>query len=978
MTLPVGKTPPSSRAADPAAPRRAAALPHLALRQLHTLRGLLQLAWWRLRYYSGLSLLALIGIILAVGLVTSAAFFAQAVDQVMLDRELAEYTRITQRPPFAARVFVASSPTVPLTLSRVEALGRQVADTLGDEVGLPVREVVLFADSGNRGVFPRADDTRYTTPRALVAAAALYVSDLAPNIQIELGAPYIDQDADQDAPNPILNVWLHQTLGEQLGVQIGDTFELDIPAAQGGRVPFQVAGLWTPIDPKAAFWFNDPNQLLVEKLIVTRADYERWVAPSLNPQVRTATWQIILDESAAIPAKARDYKEGFERAGTLIPRYLPDVRITTPTLTLEKFVGQQTALTTLLLGFNVPGLGFLLYFLILTSAVIAYWQRRETSVLRSRGISRSGILNFTFFEAVILFLVGAPIGLGVGLLLARGMGYTTSFLNFTLRAPLPVSLNGINLPLTLATLGIVLIAKLWTTGASANATIVTQTREHARPTQGPFWYRYYLDLFLLIPTFYAYQQLLNRGSLAALVQDRPEDLYQDPLLILVPGLFIISLALLAMRLFPLLMRILDQVARWVGWMPGYLGLRQLGRQSHAYINPLLLVIVSLALGVYTLSMAASLDRWLGDRVFHAIGSDYAFTPFSETDAMGEFTPGAEWMPPIDEFRLLPGVVQAARVADYDTEISIPTGQADRRIAARFMAIDRLDFPLAAWHRSDYARESMGALMNRLALHPDGILVSQAFLDTYGYQIGDRVAMLIVPDFSLFVRESFTIVGVYTYFPTVQNDETVVVGNLDYIISFFGITMPHDIWLRLEPGTDRAALPATIATTGVATIDVRDAADSLGSAQAQLERVGVFGTLTVSFLAAALMAALGLLTYSYASLHERLYLFSVLRAVGLARKEIVSQVALEYVVLTAYGAVAGVLCGSLAARLFVPLFRMSGDTGTPLPPLLPVIDQERILPLVLVFSVVMIGLELLIISTAFYRRLATALRMGHQG
>ena len=127
-----------------------------------------------------------------------------------------------------------------------------------------------------------------------------------------------------------------------------------------------------------------------------------------------------------------------------------------------------------------------------------------------------------------------------------------------------------------------------------------------------------------------------------------------------------------------------------------------------------------------------------------------------------------------------------------------------------------------------------------------------------------------------------------------------------------------------------------------------------------------------------MAALGLLTYSYASLHERLYLFSVLRAVGLARKEIVSQVALEYVVLTAYGAVAGVLCGSLAARLFVPLFRMSGDTGTPLPPLLPVIDQERILPLVLVFSVVMIGLELLIISTAFYRRLATALRMGHQG
>ena len=101
----------------------------------------------------------------------------------------------------------------------------------------------------------------------------------------------------------------------------------------------------------------------------------------------------------------------------------------------------------------------------------------------------------------------------------------------------------------------------------------------------------------------------------------PEDLYQDPLLILVPGLFIITFALIAMRFFPLLMRLFDLVARRVKWLPGYLALRQLGRQSHAYINPLLLVIVSLALGVYTLSMAASMDRWLEDRVYHQVGAD---------------------------------------------------------------------------------------------------------------------------------------------------------------------------------------------------------------------------------------------------------------------------------------------------------------------------------------------------------------------
>src|SRR5690606_10277483 len=144
-------------------------------------------------------------------------------------------------------------------------------------------------------------------------------------------------------------------------------------------------------------------------LFVRAEDYQARVEPALNVKVRTVTWQVILDESRARPAQARNYKNGFEKAGIIIPRYLPDARLTAPTLSLEKFVGQQTALTTLLLGFNVPALGFLLYFLVLTSAVIAYWQRRETSLLRSRGITQVSILSFTLIEACLLFLVGCPL-----------------------------------------------------------------------------------------------------------------------------------------------------------------------------------------------------------------------------------------------------------------------------------------------------------------------------------------------------------------------------------------------------------------------------------------------------------------------------------------------------------------------------------------------------------------------------------------
>jgi ABC-type antimicrobial peptide transport system permease subunit len=185
-------------------------------------------------------------------------------------------------------------------------------------------------------------------------------------------------------------------------------------------------------------------------------------------------------------------------------------------------------------------------------------------------------------------------------------------------------------------------------------------------------------------------------------------------------------------------------------------------------------------------------------------------------------------------------------------------------------------------------------------------------------------------------------------------------------------------MRLEPGVTREAVIASVKTTGILTIEVRTASEILNSEQSEMERVGVFGTLTVSFLAATLMAGLGLLTYSYASLHERLYQFSVLRAVGLQRGEIIGQVGLEYIVLTAYGAIAGVACGILAAYLFVPFFRISVGSGAPLPPLIPIIAENQIAPLAIVFSLVMIFLELIIISSAFFTRLFEALRMGHQG
>ncbi len=113
------------------------------LRPLRSLVDIFYLAARRLYYHVGLSLLSLFGIILALGLVSSAAFFSQAVDTVMMRQELADYTKASGRPPFSSLVFAPSTRSVPLTLARGEELGNHVADTLSSEIGWPVRFALI-------------------------------------------------------------------------------------------------------------------------------------------------------------------------------------------------------------------------------------------------------------------------------------------------------------------------------------------------------------------------------------------------------------------------------------------------------------------------------------------------------------------------------------------------------------------------------------------------------------------------------------------------------------------------------------------------------------------------------------------------------------------------------------------------------------------------------------------------------------------
>ncbi len=99
-----------------------------------------------------------------------------------------------------------------------------------------------------------------------------------------------------------------------------------------------------------------------------------------------------------------------------------------------------------------------------------------------------------------------------------------------------------------------LLATLLPVFSASAHTIVTHKQEQARALRRPFWQRYFLDIFLLIPPLYGYYLLRQQGAISLNLGGRvASDPFQNPLLFLVPTLFIFALSLLLIRVFPLLM-----------------------------------------------------------------------------------------------------------------------------------------------------------------------------------------------------------------------------------------------------------------------------------------------------------------------------------------------------------------------------------------------------------------------------------------
>jgi putative ABC transport system permease protein len=106
---------------------------------------------------------------------------------------------------------------------------------------------------------------------------------------------------------------------------------------------------------------------------------------------------------------------------------------------------------------------------------------------------------------------------------------------------------------------------------------------------------------------------------------------------------------------------------------------------------------------------------------------------------------------------------------------------------------------------------------------------------------------------------------------------------------------------------------------------------IATEQRRPERQGLFGVLSVGFLAAALLTVLGFLLYALFSFRRRFIELGTLRAMGLSSVQMTTFLAWELAFLIILGLVAGTVVGSLISYTFIPYLQVGADVTAKTPP-----------------------------------------------
>ena len=644
-----------------------------------------------------------IGVILAVALMASTTIYRNALQDLGLQTDLRRVSDADLDVRILNAAHGLSSGLAEESFETIDRRLRIPREYISDTKQSLTSATFFMTEVG--GIPPDED------PRD--RARVLWFEGVQEHIELVEGRwPEAAPAATPDAP-PVVDVAMGTEAAAAGGFGIGEVRDIHASWRDDAEpIQIRVVGLVRPIDYTARYWGvrRDHFQVPVEKtdafaffapkstLIDSMAGYMPELRARLEVYAQVERSAFVADEAGLAAIR---FRAAFESIAKEIDRSRVETEIVS---VLNDYETKEFFSSIPLLVLTLQIVGIVLFYLVLVSTMVVERQSGEVALLKSRGAGLGHIMSISTLEGLLL----VALAMGLGPLVAREaiafLGYSPAFEGLTGGARLSVELTGEVYIWAAVGAALSFIALIWPAWRSNRATVVHFARSTSRPEDKPVFQRYYLDLVVVGVGALLFFQLQESGSLVT--EDLFGGLQQDPLLLIAPAVFVVTVAVLFLRLFPLLLSAFGGIARVLGGASMQMVLWHLTRAPVQPGRLALLLIMATSLGMFGGTFGATLDKSFDDRASYQSGAALRLADLRSSGASVDMLQ--------EDLADAPGIEEISYVVRQNASFS--RGALDVTDAT-VLGIEPESFTDVLWYREDFALNDIRELVSR-ATGPD--------------------------------------------------------------------------------------------------------------------------------------------------------------------------------------------------------------------------------------------------------------------
>lgn len=672
-------------------------------------------------------------------------------------------------------------------------------------------------------------------------------------------------------------------------------------------------------------WFQ---KNLLASLTTVAADPNTTVIPgmiSLDPQIHVRINRDLLPGDPTLAAlHAESLRRGVER---LFPGQLKSSDNLSGAFKSAK--GDVLAAKILFIFLGLPGVALAAYLSKFAAELFAESQRREISLLRTRGVTPAQITGIVAVTSVFLALGGSILGLMFGILAlyaSAGAQLTASLNPFASSFDWNLFAASASVSFAAGLILTFLAAFLPTFGALRRE--ITQERRSVRRVEAaPFWKRSYLDLILLAAAAVSlYITQINGGFKPT--GNEGAAITLSFYIFLTPFFAWTGLTLLVLRLVEkglaastnqiggLFRRLFGEIGEVAG--------KSLARRASRIGSAVTIIALTLSFGV---SLALFQKTYSHEKQLdsqYTVGSDIRFTPALNTPQIADFAAQLQ----------IPGVTSVTGVArdpqalvgsEKNTVygIDVASFRQTAYLPDSFFVDGNAQQTIDAMtnRTTNYAAGSAKQVLDALANTPNGVIISVEQAEKYNIRVGDPVLLRLYNRATNQYTDIQTrAVGLFIYFPTSAQDSDFIL-NRDFMVKSSGYSAMNYFLIKTD-GSSQAIQAVTTSLTAqyknVMPIRIQSIDTVVKTESSSLTSLNLGGLGAMERLYTIVVVSMGLAIFLLAMINERQREFGAMRALGANLNHLRRFLFTEALAIGGLSLLIGAGVGVLLARLLVLL------------------------------------------------------------